>query len=262
MKATSAFLILIMIIGCSKLNMDEFEKVNESSDWQLQFLDPCTENWQHNWFLDGEFATIEHSEKGMNFNAGPINRNDAHHAVLWTKESFKGDIKIDYNYTKTDSQIINVNILYIQATGIGKDSFDVDITKWNEFRSVPKMSKYYKYMKTIHISYAAFKMVNDDSNADYIRVRQYPVNEDVTFADMEISPSYNNTGLFKPGVPYKMTWIKTKSKLSLSIEGDNHNKYYEWILDKSEQITEGRIGLRQMYTRSANYYDFKVYTKD
>ena len=198
----------------------------------------------------------------MNFSAGPVNRNDAHHAVLWTRESFKGDIKIEYNYTRTDSQMVNVNILFIQATGIGTEAFDEDISKWNDFRKVPTMSKYYNNINTIHISYAAFKMVNNDPEADYIRVRQYPVSEEITFDDMEIPPSYYETGLFKTGVTYKMTWIKTKTKLCLKVEGGDLVKNYSWEIKKPVSITEGRIGLRHMYTRSANYSDFKVYVKE
>lgn len=249
-------------MSCTVRNQDEFDKVNESSDWKFQFSDPCTDDWQSNWFLDGQLATIDHSEKGMNFSAGPVNRNDAHHAVLWAKESFKGDIKIEYDYTRTDSQIVNVNILYIQATGIGKDSFDIDISKWNDFRKVPTMSKYYNYMKTIHISYAAFPMVNDDPENDYIRVRQYPVSEEINFDDMEIPPSYERTGLFLTGVTYKITWIKTKTQLLLKVVGNDMINSYSWDLDKPVSITEGRIGLRHMYTRSVNYSDFKVYVKN
>ena len=255
-------LCVLLTISCSVKRQDEFDKVNESPDWKLKFSDPCTDDWQTNWFLDGELATIEHSEKGMNFSAGPINRNDAHHAVLWTKESFEGDIKLEYNYTRTDSQLVNVNILYIQATGIGKDSFDIDISKWNDFRTVPTMSKYYNYMKTIHISYAAFKMVNDDPEDDYIRVRQYPVTDQITFDDMAVEPDYFKTGLFLPGVTYKITVIKTKTMLFMTMEGNDMLKKYAWKLNKPESISEGRIGLRHMFTRSANYSNFKIYTKN
>lgn len=261
-KSVLGFCFLLVVLSCTAKDQDEFEKVNKSTDWKLQFSDLCTEDWQSNWFLDGEFATIEHSAKGMNFNAGPVNRNNAHHAVLWTKESFEGDIKIEYNYTKTDSQIINVNILYIQATGIGTDSFEVDISKWNEFRQIPTMSKYYNYMKAIHISYAAFNMKNDDPNADYIRVRQYPSVEKKSLRGTEISPSFSETGLFKTDVTYKLTWIKTKTNLYLKVEGDGKEKKYSWILDKPQSITEGRIGLRHMFTRSAQYRNFKIYTKN
>lgn len=250
------------LIGGSHIwKRDEFEKLNAAPDWELQFSDPCTDNWQDKWFLDGELATVEQNESGMDLKAGPVNRDNAHHAVLWTKDSFEGDIKIEYNYTRTDSQLINVNILFIQATGTGEEGFDKDITKWNDYRKVPTMSKYYKNMNTLHISYAAFNMNNDDPEADYLRVRQYPVSETVSFDDMEVRPSYYKTGLFLPGVTYKVTIIKTAEKLYMTIVGDDKNRTYSWHLNKPTSITEGRIGLRHMFTRSARYNDFKVYTK-
>jgi hypothetical protein len=239
----------------------EFEELNNSSDWNLQLDDPCTENWENNWFLDGLIAKVEQSDKGMNLVAGPVNRNDAHHTVLWTKQTFTGDIKIEYNYTRTDSQMINVNILYIQATGIGRDSFDVDISKWNKFREVPTMSKYFNYMNALHISYAAFEMVNDDPKADYIRVRKYPATEEIPFEDTEILPAYFKTGLFLPGETYKITVIKTGSMLFMNVKGKKLKKLFSWGLPAENQIAEGRIGLRHMYTRSAMYSDFKVFVK-
>ena len=38
---------------------------------------------------------------------------------MWTKESFAGDIRLDYEYTKTDDATEAVTILYLQATGSG-----------------------------------------------------------------------------------------------------------------------------------------------
>ncbi len=253
--------ILLICVSFSAKSQDEFDKLNTSADWKLELSDPCTANWQNQWFLDGLMAKVENNSDGMNFSAGPLNRNDAHHAVLWTKQSFEGDVKIEYNYTRTDSQVINVNILYIQATGIGKGNFDKDISKWNAFREVPTMSKYYNYMKTLHISYAAFPMVNEDPHNDYIRVRKYPVTEEITFDDMEIPPSYENTGLFLPDRTYKITVIKTNSKLFFNVEGEGLEKLYTWQLDSTNPITEGRIGLRHMFTRSASYSDIKVSVK-
>jgi hypothetical protein len=249
-------LVLLLSFGCSKKEQCEFEKINELPEWDLQFSDSCKENWQDNWFLDGEIAKVEYDKYGMNLIAGPINRNNAHHSVLWTKQSFKGDVKIEYDYTRTDSTVVNVNILFIQATGNGKGIFDKDISKWNDFRKVPTMSKYYNNMKTIHISFAAFPMVNEDPDNDYLRVRRYPITEDITFKDMEVAPSY-----FKTGITYKMTWIKSGDKLYLSVTGNPETKLYSWDLSRFEQITEGRIGLRHMFTRSASYKNFNVWTK-
>ncbi|MFY0652430.1 MAG: hypothetical protein JXQ96_10370 [Cyclobacteriaceae bacterium] len=256
-------LILLLCVSCVARAQDEFDKLNELPDWELKFSDPCTSNWQNNWFLDGDIAKVEHNEYGMELIAGPINRNDAHHSVLWTKQSFEGDLKIEYNYTRTDSQIVNVNILFIQATGTGKEGFDKDISKWNDYRKVPTMSKYWLNMNTIHVSVAAFPMVNEDPENDYIRVRRYPAasKDREDFNKMEVPPTSFKTGLFKTGVTYKMTWIKSNSKLYLEMNGDDQLKRYSWDLSKFDPITEGRIGLRHMFTRSAAYKDFKVYDK-
>jgi len=254
-------LSMLLFSSCKEKTQLEFDTLNASSDWSLHLDDPCTGNWQANWFLDGQIATIENSDKGMNFSAGPVNRDDAHHAVLWTKESFEGDVKLEYYYTRTDSQIVNVNILYIQASGIGKDPYDEDISRWSDLRKIPTMSLYYNYMSTYHISYAAFKMVNDNPDDDYIRIRKYPVTEEITFDDMEILPDFYKTGLFLPGIEYKITVIKTGDRLFFNVKGEGSEKLYSWHLEDVNPITAGRIGLRHMYTRSANYRDFKVYVK-
>ena len=235
----------------------EFEKLNTSPDWNLQFTDSCTGNWKENWFLDGQMAKVVNSEKGMNFTAGPVNRNDAHHAVLWTKDSFSGDMKIEYNYTRTDTQVVNVNILYIQASGVGTESFDRDISKWNDYRQVPTMSKYYYHMDPLHISYAAFPMVNEDPANDYVRVRKYPA-EKGKFGKTEVLPAFFNTGLFLPYETYKITVIKTDANLFFKVEGENIERLFSWDLNKIDPLSSGRIGLRHMYTRSARYSDFKV----
>ncbi len=253
--------VLLFSFACTVKAQVDFESLNASSKWNLQFSDKCTKNWQKNWFKDGLISTVEQDEKGMNLIAGPINRNDAHHTVLWTKQSFKGDIKIEYNFTRTDSQIVNVNILYIQATGIGTEGFDKDISKWNAYREVPTMSKYYDNMNTYHISYAAFEMVNDDPETDYVRVRKYPATVEIPFKNTEVPPSFDRTGLFQTGETYKITVIKTSSKLFMNVEGENAEKLFSWDLPGENPITEGRIGLRHMFTRSARYSDFKVYVK-
>ncbi|MDF9799336.1 hypothetical protein OKW21_004599 [Catalinimonas alkaloidigena] len=240
---------------------EEFVVHGDSSDWNLVFSDPGTENWQEHWFLDGELATVENSDQGMHFSAGPVNRNDAHHAVLWTKSSFQGDLKIEYNYTRTDDQSVNVNILYIQATGTGEGQFDKDIAAWRDYRKVPTMSKYYNNMNAIHISYAAFPMVNSEPENDYIRVRRYPATEKIKFADTEVPPAYFKTGLFKPGLTYHLSWLKTEDQLTLEVSGPEESIQYQWDLSDFPPISEGRIGLRHMFTRAARYSDFKVYTK-
>jgi hypothetical protein len=264
MKSNLFFVIIAVLLiafGCKKEEPTDFEGLNSLKSWKLQFSDDCTANWQANWFKDGLISTVEQDERGMNLIAGPVNRDDAHHTVLWTKQSFKGDIKMEYEYTRTDSQIVNVNILYIQAQGIGKEGRGADISEWNAYRDTANMWKYYFYMNPLHISYAAFPMVNDDPENDYVRVRKYPAENQSKFDETEIPPSYDRTGLFLPGVTYKITVIKTTSKLYFNVNGNGQDKLFSWDLAEGQSPTEGRIGLRHMYTRSARYKDFKVFTK-
>lgn len=236
----------------------EFEELNVSSDWKLKLNDPGTGNWQDHWFLDGLQAKVDNSAEGMNFSAGPINRDNAHHAVLWTKDIFKGDVKIEYEYTRTDQQLINVNILYIQANGIGEGPYVKDISQWNKLREIPAMRTYFNNMNALHISYAAFKTKNEDPEDDYIRIRKYPATETIPFKNTEIPPAYFNTGLFLPGVAYKITVIKTDDMLFFQVAGEDEKMLYSWPLTDTENIQEGRIGLRHMYTRSARYSNFKI----
>lgn len=252
--------LAFLSMSCKLQEAVQFQQEMAASDWQLQLEDPCTGNWKDNWFKDGVISTVEVSEEGMNLVAGLEHRNDAHHTVLWTKASFSGDIKIQYNYTRTDTQVINVNILYIQAKGIGREGRGEDISTWNTYREVPTMSKYYYNMDPLHISYAAFPMVNTDPSNDYIRVRKYPA-AIKKFSETEVPPAYFKTGLFRPFETYEVTVVKTRSKLFFSIKGKDTEKLYTWELQKNQSPTAGRIGLRHMFTRSARYTDFKVYTR-
>ena len=59
-------------------------------DWEVVFSDPGTGDWQDHWFVEGLKATVENDEDGMVFTSGPVPKEQASHAVLWTKQSFLG----------------------------------------------------------------------------------------------------------------------------------------------------------------------------
>ena len=113
---------LACLLGCAETKtaaeIDAMARYHElaGTEWRQVLHDRCTGNWQDTWFLDGRKATVTNGPDGMTFTAGPTAGDDACHAVLWTKSSFQGDLKIDYEYTKTDPTFRNVTILYIQAT--------------------------------------------------------------------------------------------------------------------------------------------------
>jgi len=253
-------LLLPNLIG-QNTNQQKFDALRHSSDWQEKFQDQCTEDWQSRWFLDGLRARVDNTKDGMVFSAGPVAGDHACHAVLWTKEIFRGDVKIEYQYTRTDTRTEWVNILYIQASGLSP--YANDIYTWKDQRKIPYMKAYFQNMEALHISYAAYKKNNTDIDKDYVRARKYPVEPGEKFSTTtEIAPSSFQTGLFQPGETYQITVIKTANQLHFEVTGKDTTKLFSWELSDTQTVDVGRIGLRHMYTRSALYKDFKVYVKE
>lgn len=236
---------------------DRFNALN-ALPWKVQFEDPGTGDWQKEWFLDGERATVRNTEKGMQLSAGPIEYDYASHCVLWTRRSFKGDVRIDYDFKRLDTINKHVNILYVQATGVEDGPYTKDIAEWSDLREIPWMSTYYKNMKLLHISYAAYPMKGSDE--DYVRARRYPIRPDLGFDEIELPPDTFNTELFKPGLLNHITVIKKGNELHMRVKNAEKTMYFAWDTSAFDPITEGRIGLRQMFTRSSRYTNFSVST--
>jgi len=263
------FLLLntIQLFAQSDSILQKFNRLNTLKTWKLKLEDNCTKNWKSKWFLDGLIGKVTNSKNGMLVSAGSTEKDDANHLVLWTKDSFKGDLKIEFDFTRMDSLKKWVNILYIQATGIGKAPYFTDISQWNDKRKVPTMSTYFKFMNALHISYAAYGTdgAKDSllmASGDYIRVRKYPVKEGANFnKTTEIPPTIYGTGLFTPNISYHVTVIKSERYLYLSITNQDISKLYSWDLSVFPSVTEGRVGLRLMYGRSSLFKNIKIYTK-
>jgi hypothetical protein len=255
---------LACLVGCAETRtaaeIDAMARYQElaGTEWRQVLHDGCTGNWRDAWFLDGRKATVTNGPNGMTFTAGPAAGDDSCHAVLWTKRSFRGDLKIEYEYTRTDSAVRYVTILYIQATGSGDAEHRKDIAAWSDLRTVPSMRLYFNHMNTYHISYAAFGTRNDDPGGDYIRARRYMPDAGKGLAGTELKDEYARTGLFKTGVPYRITVIKSGQELFMHIQGDGREQVCHFRNVALPPIVEGRIGLRHMYTRGARYRDFRV----
>ena len=225
--------------------------------WKEAFFDECTGDWRDQWFLDGEIGTAENSPAGMRLSGGPRFWNDAHHMVLWTKDSFEGDVKIEYDYTRLDFENRAVNILFIHATGSGTGPYARDITEWNELRKVPAMKTYFNNMNLYHVSYAAFPLDGIDTTA-YIRGRRYMPDTGKGLEGTDFTPDYFPVGLFEPGVPHHITVIKRGTDILMRIENDQQVYHCKMSNTALPTVTEGRVGLRHMYTRSARYKNFRI----
>lgn len=235
-------------------DMAAFEQA-AAKTWAEVFSDPGSGDWKQHWFLDGEIGTVKTSPDGMVLTGGPEFKNDAHHLVLWTRNSFEGDLKIEYDYTRLDEETRCVTILYIQATGSGKGPYHQDITQWNDLRKVPAMDTYFNHMHSYHLSYAAFP--NTADTTPYIRARRY-MPEGKMIKGTELKPDYVSTGLFATGVPHKITVVKKARDLFIRIENADQTFHGHMTNPTLPIITEGRIGLRHMFTRSARYRNFRI----
>lgn len=229
----------------------------DQGPWNEVFSDPATGDWKAKWFLDGEIATVSTGPAGMTLTAGPEEMNDAHHMVLWTKESFAGDVKIEFDFTRLDDANRFVNILYIQATGSGKGDYHHDITQWNDLRKVPAMRTYYSNMNVYHASYAAYGNSGKEKRS-YIRGRRYMPDTGGKLAGTELKPEYFSETLFATGVDHHITFIKKDRDIYIRVQNPTETFYGHMTNADFPVVTEGRIGLRQMFTRSSIYRNFRI----
>lgn len=138
--------------------------------------------------------------------------------------------------------------------------FTEDIADWSTLRQVPYMSCYFDNMELLHISYAAFEN-EDDEDEDYVRARRYPTRPDREFNETDISPDYFQTGLFRPGITYHFTAIKTNEDLFLEVKNSDVRKLFHWPLGDVEPLIHGRVGLRHMWTRCSRYANIRIATR-
>lgn len=235
----------------------QFEKL-QSLNWQQVFFDSGQVNWQENWLKDGLIGTVENSPDGMHVKAGPEADNHAHHMVLWTKRTFEGDVKVSFEYTRTDSAELYVTILYLLASGEDTTEFPADIMEWAEYRNEPYMRHYFDNMDAYHISYAAFGLGEEDAPDDYIRARRYLPLANKRLMGTALNGDYTNTGFFETGVPHQITVIKRDDILWMNVSNEVHTQLYKWSTTSHPNIQKGHIGLRHMFTRSAIYKNFQV----
>lgn len=250
-----SLLLTVFTVGCQKPP----KRTDARATPTVLFQDRGTDDWQDKWFLDGQRAKVTNGPDGMTFTAGPEAKNDTCHAVLWTRQSFSGDLSISYEYTRLDTSDRFVNILYFMATGKGNAEYPTDITAWNHKRVVPHMRTYFNHMKAYHISYAVSANENSEVD-DYVRLRRYAP-EKGGLRGTAIAPDNFNTGLFQIGVTYRIAVRKQGGRIEMQVQRKDkplEGASYVWDVSEQPIYDEGRIGLRHMYTRSARYYDFKV----
>jgi len=225
---------LFVLLSCSALA----QPCGDS--WEIKFSDPGTGDWQEHWFVEGLKASVEYDDGSLVFTSGPVPMEQASHAVLWTKQRFEGDIRIEYDYTRLESmfEAPSVNILYIQATGLGTEESPTDIFLSTEQREVPWMKSYFLNMNALHVSYAT----TGPKRSHYVAARRYPARDEKSFMQgTMVQPVYENVELFKEGETYHITALKEGNQLTFTAELNGKVHSFEWDTSDYPAVTEGRI---------------------
>jgi hypothetical protein len=227
--------------------------------WKTIFIDNFKEAWTKNWFLDGQRASLKKTKSGLLYAAGTTPATDTDHAVLWTKQSFSGDLKLEFDFMKKDTATKFVNILYLFAEGSGLGEYNRDISKWSNLRNVPAMKTYFEHMKAYHLSFSAFDNDNSDPAADYIRARCYRPECGNGLTGTEMKPDYLHTGMFRKDIPYHICVIRKGNDIFMQITGDGKEQLCHWKTNEFSVLNSGRIGLRLMGSRVSEFSNFKVF---
>ena len=265
MKSTLTTFLATWSITCSvtipavyaetKDDRSEFER-QMSSPWQEVFVDPCTADWQQQWFLDGDQAVVENLAEGMKIDA------TQGYAVLWTQQSFAGDLRIEYEFKRVDTRNRGVNIVYIQATGDGQKGHTEDISKWSDRRRSAAMSDYFLNMHTYHVSYAAYPNFGFFLK-DYVRGRRYMPLANQGLDGTELTGELKETGLFEDQQWINLTILKTDKELLLQFEHPEREPTLLRMRNEDKPpITQGRVGLRLMPGRISQIKNFRVFQKE
>lgn len=255
-----------LLPACTTAGPTSKDAAATSTAGSVLFHDTMANDWQDNWFLDGQNAELKHRGGGLDFitTESGVDKNvdrapfDARHAVLWTKQTFEGDIRIRYTYTMLPGCTWQ-KLIYIQAQGIGSGPYAEDIYAWRNLREVARMDKYFNYMDLIGLSLR-----------DPVRCRRYPwsdIDRDLKL-ESEFLPRAENKG-FEIGHDLDVIVEKRKASLLLRITDratGQHVVDHTWDLtdekvlkDRSQKFVEkGRIGLRLMGGHKINVRDFKV----
>jgi hypothetical protein len=183
---------------------------------------------------------VKNSNRGMSLVAGNEEFNPAHNAVLWTKHSFKGDLRIDYDYTRLDRIDQWGNALYIQPPN-----------KDGEFPQ--------EVMNLLSINYADWGKEDRGSADDQIQCSRHQADENGSIIKTKIYPDSFRTGLFDTGKTYHITIIKRGDRLFFNVKDRGGKEtLFSWQSPLIEEISGGRIGLHQMWEKSARYKNFSI----
>jgi hypothetical protein len=226
--------------------------------WVLKFNDPAGTPGATvgKYFKDGTSATISYTADGLDINA-PVNNGTT---VVWTKTSFTGDIKVEFDYKRLDIPRVGVNeasLLVLNGWGLSTRCrvdrliHPLDIRTWARPVATYDFYKYCMANQTVNFDNL------DLGTAPRLTVRQNPGYHDVG----TVIPPVLQTGTL-----YHVTVTRTGNTLRAVIkQGATTIASPTATLNPSlagSQVSKfGYVGFRQMSGRHAAYRNIKISTR-
>ena len=233
--------------------------VEAAPPWVLKFSDPAGTPGAAvtKYFKDGSVGTVSYTAGGLDINApnrvgGPT--------VVWTKTSFSGDIKVEFDYKRLDIPRVGVSeasLLVLNGWGlttvcrVDNTVHPLDIRTWA--RPVATYA-FYQYCMTN-------QTVGFD-NLDGGTIQRTTVRQNPGYHDMAtiIRP------MLQSGVYYRVTATRIGNTLTAVVKrGTTAVASVTAILNPSlpgSQVSRlGYVGFRQINGRHAAYRNIKISTR-
>lgn len=228
-------------------------------NWRLAFSDNGTGRWSDDWVLFGnpERISVTNGPDGMTFRAGDGTDANADHAILWSKRSFSGDLRVEWDYTVLDrySSTIPPNgycsALMLYSSGAGTFGLPTELLAWPQQARQADTSGRYFHERTrgLQLNYAFV----GDPRGNRFRIRANP--------GYLLGTESDETDFFRPGASYHVAVEKTGAVVGVKVaELSSGREFSTTFADPLLQnYSSGRIGLRNMNRRESRYAKVRVY---
>lgn len=219
--------------------------------WNLVFSDVGTGNWNVKWTVSkaeqDSTGTITNTPQGIKVTAG---RSNPGSVMLSSRDTFGGDIKVEYDLTILDGGGIPPGatgraIGLLIAKGIAPKP--VDLSDWTTHDDI---ADYQDFARGIWMNYA---YRNPDET--YLRLRQVP-------GYIQTNPDSTPDFPFTTGTLYHIIATKEDTTFSVSVKNmsTNQTKTHTWTAS-AIGTAEGNVAFRAMGYREYLLKNIKVYEK-
>jgi hypothetical protein len=227
-------------------------------DWREAFVADHKRDWRAEWFLFGDPSrgiTVSNSAAGLTLRAGDGSDPRRDHAVLWSKRTFTGDVRIEYDVTVLDGyaspppKISYCSALLVHAQGA--TNYPSDLAAWTAAQANADTSGNFVNTNTrgLQLNYAFV----GDVRGNRLRLRVNP--------GYALAGQSDITTLFRQGQTCHVSATKAGALLTVHVTDGKATFSHTFTDAGLAAHGSGRIGLRNMNRREARYANLRVYER-